>query len=142
MVCIASKFKGKRSEKVFWNASIGDMASSLNALSTMRNYPGGPLTGTFDAPLNAPTLNLLRTITLTFNTGYDVREEVRIVDFGLQTDTATENLHLRTENRRSQNASTVQGRSGFVSGTYDVHAYAMVYRDIHSQSGKLVTELV
>jgi hypothetical protein len=135
------EFKGERSERMVWNSTVDVMASTLNGLSTMRNYPGGALTGVFDSPLNAPSDGGL-SLTLTLSAGFDVKEEVRVISYGLQTATATEKLHLMTLNRRSADFSTVQGRSGFVSGTYDVHAYAMVYRDTHNQKGKLVTELV
>jgi hypothetical protein len=134
-------FKGEETGFLGASASISDMKVALEGLSTMRNYPGGSLKVDFDTTVGAPLLfGARREITATFNSGFDVRDKIQIVGKSL-VDGLGASINFITENSRSVNGRTVQGRSGFTSGTYDVHVYAMVYRDVHSSNGRLTTEL-
>lgn len=40
----------------------------------------------------------------------------------------------------SESVNTVQSKSGFTTGAYDISCYALVYLNTHNQHGKITTE--
>jgi hypothetical protein len=105
------------------------MAEAFNAIKTVRDYPGGPLRATFSTTLDAFVAGSW-TVTLTGTSGQNryVPEPVEIVP-------------ARPDDTVFSFPDIVPGRDDFTSGQYDVHTYALVYRDIHTQNGKVVSEL-
>jgi hypothetical protein len=102
----------------------------FNSLSTAKNYPGGAIRATFSGDFTALVNGDVRTITLTGSSGQNrhVPEPV-IVESPSSLGFFTREV-------------TTAGRDGFSSGQYDIHAYALVYRDVHTQNGKIATELL
>jgi hypothetical protein len=129
------EFMGERTITLLPSHTTAYMKSVTEALSTMRNYKGGPLTVDFNR-----TVAFGFTISATLKSGVTVSEPIKFVNLTCVNSTG-EQVGFSTFTNRHKDIDTRQGTSGFISGTYDVHAYALVYRDIHSHQGKISTEL-
>jgi hypothetical protein len=131
-------FKGETTTILPFNATVVEMASALQALLTVRNYPGGTLTVSCQVPLD-DTDSVNNPESFVRFLGREVPEQVYVLNEGLS-DAGSNPVSVETQKTLRLSSSRRPGRDGFTSGIYDVDCYALVYQDHHSKNGKITTE--
>ena len=116
-------YKGDRTAPLAHTANVAAIKAALEALPSMRDADGRPITITASGALNGGT----RTITY-------------VSDSFLSPD---DRVLFTTENGdavRGATTRTTQGSEGWISGgntTFEVSVYGMMYRDVQSSKGRL-----
>ena len=116
-------YKGDRTAPLAHTANVAAIKAALEALPSMRDADGRPITVVASGGLNGGT----RTITYTS-------------DNFLSPD---DRIHFATENGDAVRGATTRstaGSEGWISGgasTFDVTVYAMMYREVQSKQGRI-----